>query len=172
MGLLGGAVGAGISTLGSIIGGIGSSRQMKKARGVLDDQMLQNQQWFDKEYNQDYTQRADAQAMLNRVRQQADNQYKRAEQMAAVTGATDESLALQKAAANDMYAQTLTGLGEQASRFKEGVMNRFLDTRANLDQQKYNTYVQGAQQWQQMGANMAQAGASIGGLFEQGKEKK
>lgn len=171
MGVLGGAIGAGIGALGSIMSGIGSARQLKKARGVLEDQSKENQAWFDKEYNQDYTQRADAQAMLGRVRQQADNQYRRAEQMAAVTGATDESLAMQKAGANDMYAQTLTGLGEQASRFKEGVMNRFLDTRANLNQRQYDSYVQGAQQWQQVGANMTQQAAAIGGLFQENKGK-
>lgn len=161
-----GAVGAAAGALGSIMGGIGAARQMKKARGVLENQLKENQEWFDREYNQDYTQRADAQAMLNRVRGQADQQYKRAEQMAAITGATDESLAMQKAAANDMYAQTLTGLGEQASRFKEGIMNRFLDTRASLNDKKYNTYLQQADQWQQMGANMTQGAASMGSVFK------
>ena len=166
MGMMGGAIGAGIGILGSVAGAIGSSRRMKKARGVLQEQQRENQAWFDKEYNRDYTQRADAQALLERVRQQADNQYKRAEQMAAVTGATGESLAMQKAAANDMYAQTLTGLGEQASRFKEGVMNRFLDTRSQLNGRQYDSYVQGAQQWQQTAANAGQMASGIGGLFQ------
>lgn len=159
--MIGAAIGAGVKVAGAIAGAIGGAQQMKKARKVLDGQRQDNQTWFDKEYNQDFTQRADTQALLNNVRTQADAQYKRAEQTAAITGATDESLAMQKGNANDMYAETISGINQQADAHKQSIMNRFLDTRSELANAELDTYKQGAQNYQNLAQNAGEAGKGM-----------
>lgn len=55
-----GLVGAALGAVGSIFGGISASRAMKKAKQNLQDQIDKNQDWYDRRYNEDATQRADA----------------------------------------------------------------------------------------------------------------
>lgn len=160
--MIGAAIGAGVQVAGAIAGAIGGAQQMKKARKAIGQQQQDNQTWFDKEYNQDFTQRADTQALLNNVRTQTDAQYKRAEQTAAITGATDESLAMQKGNANTMYADTISNINQQADAHKESIMNRYLDTRTELANAEVETYKQGSQNYQNLAANAGKAGDSIG----------
>lgn len=60
MGLLGGAIGAGLSAVGSIFGNISASKAMKKVKNNLNEQRKRNQDWYDRRYNEDATQRTDA----------------------------------------------------------------------------------------------------------------
>ena len=60
MGLIGSAIGA----VGSIFGGIKASKAMKKAKRNVEAQRQKNQDWYDRRYNEDATQRADAQRIL------------------------------------------------------------------------------------------------------------
>ena len=60
MGLIGSALGA----AGSIFGGISASKAMKKAKQNVQQQIQKNQDWYDRRYNEDATQRADAQRIL------------------------------------------------------------------------------------------------------------
>lgn len=60
MGLIGSALGA----VGSIFGGNSASKAMKKAKQNVEQQIQKNQDWYDRRYNEDATQRADAQRIL------------------------------------------------------------------------------------------------------------
>lgn len=63
MGLIGSAIGA----AGSIFGGIKASKAMKKAKRNVEAQRQKNQDWYDRRYNEDATQRADAQRILTQT---------------------------------------------------------------------------------------------------------
>lgn len=92
MGLIGSAIGA----AGSIFGGISASKAMKKIQRNVEAQRQKNQNWYDRRYNEDYTQRADAQRILTQTEESIKNRNKQAAGIQAVMGGTDESLAAAK----------------------------------------------------------------------------
>lgn len=96
MGLLGGAIGAGLGAVGSIFGGISASKAMKKVKNNLNEQRKRNQDWYDRRYNEDATQRADAQAILTRTEETIRARNKQAAGTQAVMGGTEESVCSSK----------------------------------------------------------------------------
>lgn len=157
--LLGGA----IAGLGSLLGGIGQRSANRKARRVLDSQARENDAWFSREYYQDFTQRADTQALLGNMRDEMDRQYKRVADAAVVTGATPGAAALAKGSANELYGRTLSDLNGQGARFKEGIMNRYMDVKNNIASQKAASYSNQAQQWANSGMGITSGGLSLMG---------
>ena len=87
MGLIGSAIGA----AGSIFGGISASKAMKRAKKNVEAQRQKNQDWYDRRYNEDATQRADAQRILTQTEESIKQRNKQAAGSAAVMGGTDES---------------------------------------------------------------------------------
>ena len=53
-----------MGAVGSIFGGVSASKAMKKAINNVKEQQQKNQDWYDRRYNEDATQRADAQRIL------------------------------------------------------------------------------------------------------------
>ena len=84
MGLIGSAIGA----AGSIFGGIKASKAMKKAKRNVEAQRQKNQDWYDRRYNEDATQRADAQRILTQTEESIKQRNKAAAGSAAVMGGT------------------------------------------------------------------------------------
>ena len=160
-------IGGGLSVLGSVAGAIGSAQQMKKARKNLADQRSKNQTWYDKEYNTDYTQRADAQAVLNKTKEMADANRRRARNMGVVAGATDEAVAMDNEASNKMVSDTMGAINQSADAYKQNVQAQFKQTEQGLDNAEYQSHVAQANQIAQAGAQAGQAGASIvGSIFD------
>ena len=85
MGLIGSAIGA----VGSIFGGIKASKAMKKAKRNVEAQRQKNQDWYDRRYNEDATQRADAQRILT----QTEESIKQRNKAAAGSAANNKALA-------------------------------------------------------------------------------
>ena len=98
MGLIGAAIGA----AGSIFGGISASKAMRKMKANVEAQKKANQDWFDRRYNEDATQRADAQRILTMTEESIKNRNKVAAGAQAVMGGTEESVAATKAAVEEM----------------------------------------------------------------------
>ena len=165
--MIGSLIGGGLSVLGSVAGAIGSAQQMKKARQNIADQRSKNQTWYDKEYNTDYTQRADAQAVLNKTKEMADASRRRARNMGVVAGATDEAVAMDNEASNKMVSDTMGAINQSADAYKQNVQAQFKQTEQGLDNAEYQSHVAQANQIAQAGAQAGQAGASIvGSIFD------
>ena len=62
--MLGGIIGGAAGALGGIFGGISKNKMLKRMRNMINEQKRENQDWYDRRYNEDATQRADAQAIL------------------------------------------------------------------------------------------------------------
>ena len=88
MGLIGSAIGA----AGSIFGGIKASKAMKKAKRNVEAQRQKNQDWYDRRYNEDATQRADAQRILTQTEESIKQRNKAAAGSAAVMGGGKSSV--------------------------------------------------------------------------------
>lgn len=143
-----GAIGIGsglLSGAASIFGGSAASKAAKKANRLLEQQQKDNQAWYDRRYNEDYTQTTEAQSLLDYARQQAEKQWKRAEGASAVSGATDESVALAKKNANDMLADVTSQIAAQSTGRKDAIEQQYLNTKSGLTQQQVGNLRQKAQ---------------------------
>ena len=115
MGLIGSAIGA----TGSIFGGISASKAMKKTKSNVEAQRQKNQNWYDRRYNEDYTQRADAQ--LTQTEESIKNRNKQAAGVQAVMGGTDESVPAAKEANSKALADATSQIAAQADARKDNI---------------------------------------------------
>lgn len=122
MGLIGSAIGA----VGSIFGGISASKAMKKAKKNVEAQRKKNQDWYDQRYNEDATQRADAQRILTQTEESIKNRNRQAAGAAAVMGGTDESVAAAKAANNEALADATSQIAAAADARKDNIEATYL----------------------------------------------
>lgn len=122
MGLIGSAIGA----VGSIFGGISASRAMKRAKRNVEAQRKKNQDWYDQRYNEDATQRADAQRILTQTEESIKQRNRAAAGSAAVMGGTDESVAAAKAANNEALADATSKIAANAEARKDNIEATYL----------------------------------------------
>ncbi len=165
MGILGGAIGAGLGAVGSIFGGISASKTMKRVKSNLREQQKTNQDWYNRRYNEDATQRADAQAILARTEESIRNRNRQAAGVQAVMGGTEESVAAAKAANNDALAQATTNIAVNGEARKDAIESQYQQTDANIQQQLNDLEKWKAGQVSQAVQGVAQAGANIAGIL-------
>lgn len=139
MGLIGSAIGA----AGSIFGGISASKALKKVKRNIEAQRKKNQDWYDQRYNEDATQRADAQRILTQTEESIKQRNKSAAGSAAVMGGTDESVAAAKAANNQALVDATSQIAANADQRKDNIEatymqndNAFVEQLNNVEQQK------------------------------------
>lgn len=148
MGLIGSAIGA----AGSIFGGISASKAMKRAKKNVEAQRQKNQNWYDRRYNEDATQRADAQRILTQTEESIKQRNKQAAGSAAVMGGTDESVAAAKAANNQALADATSQIAANAEARKDNIEatymandNAFVEQLNQLEQGKAQAIGQAVQ---------------------------
>lgn len=140
---------------GSIAGGIAGANAASKQRRMLQEQKQKNQAWYDKNYYADPTQRADAQAVLTRMRDIMQSRTKRAAGTAAVTGGTEESVAAEKEAQNNALAQTVSGIAASNENRKDNVEQQYMQKDAAITDAQM-------QQQSNIGQNIAGAVSGLG----------
>ena len=164
MGLLGGAIGGAIGLAGSIFGGISASKAMKKVRNSLKGQKGANQDWFDRRYNEDATQRADAQAILTKTEEAIRNRNREASGTAAVMGGTEESVAATKEANARTMADAASAIAVNADRRKDAIEAQYQQRDAQLEDALNNMEVNKAHAISQAVGGVASAAGNIAGL--------
>ena len=127
----------GIAALGSAVyGAIASSKRNKEAKNLIAEQRKENKDWYNTKMSSDYTQRSDAQAVLKKQRELLAERFRAEKAAQAVAGGTDEDIAAAKQADADSVAQTMTGLAENASSYKDQVEQQYRAQDAALNQQQ------------------------------------
>ena len=159
--MVGAAIGTAAQVGASIYGAIKSSQANKKAMDILKAQKDENKKWYEERMGEDYLQRADVQNVLRKQRELLGEQYKRARATNVVAGGTDESLAMQQQAANEIMGDTMGNIAAQAESYKEGVENQYRSTDAALAQQEMGIH---QTQAQNIAAAAGQVGKAVSGL--------
>lgn len=121
MGLLGDVVGI----AGTIIGGHSMSKAMKKVKNNLEGQRRANQDWYNQRYNEDATQRADAQAILTKTEEAIKERNRAAAGAQAVMGGTEESVAATKSANAQALADATAQIAINGERRKDSIEAQF-----------------------------------------------
>ena len=165
MSILGTAIGGALGIGGSIFGGISASKAMKKIRRNLKDQMRENQSWFDRRYNEDATQRADAQRILTITNENIRRRNQAAAGTQAVMGGTEESVAAAKAANYESLAEAASQIAANGERRKDQIEAQYRQTKADLDEKLNNMELGRAENLKQAALGAAEAGANIADLF-------
>ena len=170
MGLLGGIgigdlVGGAAGIAGSIFGGISASKAMKKVKNNLNAQKEENRNWYDRRYNEEATQRADAQAILTLTEEAIKERNRAASGAAAVMGGTEESVAATKAANARAQAEATTNIAVNAERRKDSIEQQYQQRDAQLDEALNNLEVNKAHNVTQAVQGVASAAGEIAGSF-------
>ncbi len=160
--LIGGAIGIGAS----IYGGIKASQAMKKVQGNIEQQQKDNQNWYDRRYNEDATQRADAQRILQLTQENIKKRNQAAAGSAAVMGGTEESVAATKAANAQAMADAAAQIAANGEKRKDSIESTYMQNKKGLDQQLNQMEVNKANAITQAAAGVASAAGAAGGAVD------
>lgn len=160
--MVGAIIGAAAQVGSSIYGAIKSSQANAKAQQLLTNQRDENRKWYDERMAEDYTRRADIQNLLRKQKDLFNDQYKRARATNIVAGGTDESLALQKAAANEAMGETMADIAAQSTEYKQEIEDQFRAKDDAFNQQEVGIQQQKAQS---IAAAAGQVGSAVSGLM-------
>lgn len=139
----------------SIFGAVSSSNANKKALKMLDQQAKDNKHWWQVKRSEDYTLRPDAQAAFNRQREILDEQYNKARGLNVVAGASDESVAMQKEAANKAVADAAATVAAAGAEAKDKAEQQYLSEKQRIENNKI------AMKQQQAANTAAAAGQAV-----------
>lgn len=114
--------------LSAIFGGGGAYKKgIRDLEGARDKELA----YWDRLAYSDPLQNSENQAALRQARELLKSNTQRALASAAVTGATDESVALQKAAANEALEDITADIAAGSTQFKNNAMQNYLAANRN-----------------------------------------
>ncbi|MBR5835225.1 MAG: hypothetical protein IKY66_03580 [Bacteroidales bacterium] len=162
--MIGSIIGAGMQAAGSIFGGIQAAKTAKKIKENIETQKRENQNWYDRRYNEDATQRADAQRLLTMTEESIKKRNKAAAGSAAVMGGTAEAVAAEKAANNAALAEATSQIAAQADARKDSIEAAYQEKEAGFNQQLNQNEAQKAQAISSAVQGLATVGSNIAQL--------
>lgn len=163
--MIGSLIGAGLSAVGGIFGGLSASKAMQKVRKNLENQKEANEAWYARRYNEDATQRADAQRILTKTEERMRERNRQAAGTAAVAGGTDESVAATKAANAQAMAEAASQIAANADLRKDQIESEYQQKESQIQGSLNNLELQKAHAVGSAVSGVAQAGANIAGAF-------
>lgn len=129
--MIGAIVGAATGLASSIYGGIASARAARKQKNEIVRQREANKAWYERRYNEDATQRGDAQRLLTKTREAYEKRNREASATQAVVGGSDESVAATREANAKGLADTASQINAASEARKDSVEESY----RNQDQQ-------------------------------------
>ena len=163
--MIGSIIGGALKAGGAIFGGISASKAMKKAKKHVEAQRKKNQDWYDQRYNEDATQRADAQRILTQTEESIKQRNRAAAGSAAVMGGTDESVAAAKAANHQALADATAQIAANADARKDSIEATYLANDNALTEQLNNLELKKAQAIKEAAMAVGDVGSSVAGAF-------
>lgn len=157
----------GISLAGGLLSSIFSSAQARKANEAATREynqktgMLDN--WLNRQYYSDITKRTDVQNMMRMLQENQQQQAKRDDAIAAVTGATPEAQLAAQGNRNKSYADALAEIASNASSLKDTYLQNYMTQRLGMVNPQAQIHQNMSNQWGQAGTNLFKSGASLFG---------
>lgn len=130
-GLFGTALGA----AGSIFGGISRNKAIEAQKAYVEKKKKENQGWYDRRYNEDATQRADAQRILSLTEEAIKRRNRAAEGRKVMTGGTEESVEAEKEANSKVMADATSQIAAAGEERKDAIEKQYLNKKENYDNQ-------------------------------------
>ena len=168
--MIGDIIGGALKIGSSIFGNMAASKAMRKARKNIEQQQTANRNRYDRRYNEDATQRADAQRILTITQDNIRNRNRAAAGAQAVMGGTEESVASAKAANNEAMAEAASRIAANGERRKDAVEQQYLERDAQLQSQLNNLDVAKASSITAAAKGAGDAGVGIADAIEDSEE--
>ena len=167
MGFLLGALGLGLGAAGSAANFISQAKEARKRRRALDERERENEAWYKRKYNEVGTESASAQRALTAMRDAQKERMNRESGAAAVSGASSESVAAEKAAANKAIGDTVSAIAARDDARKERVDDEYRRERRAIENARDNISLQ---KQQNTAAATSQALNTAGNIIALGGE--
>lgn len=167
MGFLLGALGLGLGAAGSAANFISQAKEARKRRRALDERDRENEAWYNRKYNEVGAESASAQRALTAMRDAQRQRMDRASGAAAVSGASSESVAAEKAAANKAIGDTVSAIAARDDARKERVEDEYRRERRAIENARDNISLQ---KQQNTAAATSQALNTAGNIIALGGE--
>lgn len=155
-------IGSAVQAGASIFGGINAAKAMNSVKKNIEDQRKKNQDWYDRRYNEDATQRADAVQVLTQTQDMLRRNSEQAAGSAAVSGGTDESVAQAKASATKTVGDVMSNMNAQAASRKDSIEQQYMANDTNFANQLNDLTMKKAEAINQAVQGVGQAAASSG----------
>lgn len=155
--MIGELVGAGLSTIGSIAGGIAGRKAADKQKEAIKRMEDENNNRYNRLYNEDVTQRADAQRLIRITEDNIRERNKSAAGSQAVVGGTEASVAASKEANNAALSDTVSQIHAEGEARKDAIEGQYRERKSQLEGMKAGLS-------QQRGANIASATQGVSGV--------
>lgn len=139
------AIAAGVGALGSLFGGLSASRAMKQYKRNVQGQLAENEDWYERRYNEDATQRADAQRAIQMTEDAVRKRNKAAAGQAAIMGGNEASVAAAKEANSQATADVASRIAAAGEARKDRIESQYLARKQQLQDQLNNMKVSQAQ---------------------------
>ena len=145
--MIGSVIGGGAGALGGLFGGISKNKMIQKQIEMINQRKQENQNWYDRRYNEDSTQRADAQRLLTLTEESIRKRNKATAGREAVMGGASEQSAQEKEQNNKMLSDAVSQINVAGEKRKEQIEQQYQarkdalnDTLANLESQKKDAF--------------------------------
>lgn len=102
---------------------------------MINEQKRENQNWYDRRYNEDATQRADAQAILTHTAEMIRQRNRAAAGTAAVMGGSEESVAATKEANAKALSDATSQIAVAGAQRKDQIEGQYRERQHQLDEQ-------------------------------------
>lgn len=123
------------SALAGIAGGLAAKHAMNDYKNSLKEQAAENEDWYERKYNEDATQRADAQRALQITEDAVRKRNRAAAGSQAVMGGNEASVAAVREANSNATAEAASRIAAQAEARKDAVEQQYLANKRNYENQ-------------------------------------
>ena len=166
----GAIIGAGLSLASSIAGGISNKNARKRQERMLQEQLRENQAWYDRKYNEDPTKRADTVRLLTQMQEQIRDRNRAARGRQAVMGGTEDSTTAVKEANNKTIADTTSQIVAQNESRKDAIEQQYQQNKRNIQGQKMQLDAEKANDTASTIAGIAGTAANIAAALDSGSK--
>lgn len=124
--MIGSLISSGLGAASSIYGGLKASQAMKNVKNNIKAQQKANEDWYNRRYNEDGTQRADAQRILQMTADAIKQRNRQAAGVNAVMGGNNEAAAATRAANAQAMSDAASQIAAANEQRKAQIENQYM----------------------------------------------
>lgn len=136
--MIGAIISAAAAIGSSIYSGVRSAKAAKERQKALDRQKAENEAWYQRRYNEDPTQRADAQRLLRLTEEKIRQSNQAAQGTQAVVGGSEASVAATKEANAKALSDTMSDIAARGEARKDNIESSYMQRKQALDDAQVN----------------------------------
>ena len=140
--MIGAIVGAAASLGSTIFGGISNARNARRQKRALEREQRENENWFNRRYYEDATQRADAKRLLTRTEDAIKRRNQEAEGVQSVIGGTEENVAAAREQNAKALSDATSSIAAQAEARKDSIEDAYRQQQHNITREQNQALTQ------------------------------